>query len=112
VFWIAYEIFVWQKPITEVNIANYAGAIAAISLTWAGTKLWKKPNGAAKPNQQKPQPKKTQPLKQQPQPPRAPSSKPACPNHYGYLHERQETNEIPTECLTCQKVIECLHPKK
>jgi hypothetical protein len=92
-----------------VNIANYAGAIAAISLTWAGTKLWKKTNDAPKPNQQKPQPKKTQPLKQQPQ---TPTNKTTCPHHYGYLHERKKTKEIPTECLTCQKIIECFHPKK
>ena len=34
--WIAYEIFVWHKPLNEVSMTNYIGAIAAMVLIWAG----------------------------------------------------------------------------
>jgi hypothetical protein len=33
---------------------------------------------------------------------------PNCPYTFGYLHNRKESKEIPTECLMCQKVIQCI----
>lgn len=38
-YWIAYDIFVWHKPITQISTINYAGAITAMALIWIGTKL-------------------------------------------------------------------------
>jgi len=38
-YWIAYDIFVWHKPITEISPLNFAGAITAMALIWIGTKL-------------------------------------------------------------------------
>jgi len=38
-YWIAFDIFVWHKPITQVSTINYAGAITAMALIWIGTKL-------------------------------------------------------------------------
>jgi len=35
-YWVAYDFFVWQKPIAEVNPINYVGSIAAITFMWAG----------------------------------------------------------------------------
>jgi hypothetical protein len=43
--WIAYDIFVWNKPITQVNPTNFVGAITAMALIWAGTFLFKTSRG-------------------------------------------------------------------
>jgi len=31
-----------------------------------------------------------------------------CSHHFGYLNQRSKGQKIPEECLTCQKVIECM----
>lgn len=107
-YWVAYDFFVWHKPISEVNPVNYVGSIAAIAFIWAGTKILK-PNRikAASPQQklllQKPTPQ---------QPPQktisaAPANS-ACTHYLGYLHQRQKSQEIPAECFTCEHVIQCM----
>jgi hypothetical protein len=40
--WIAYDLFVWHKPIFQVSLTNYVGAITAMALLYAGTKLFYK----------------------------------------------------------------------
>ena len=40
---IAYDIFFWHKPITQVKMINYFGSIAAMALVWAGAWLFKTP---------------------------------------------------------------------
>jgi len=135
--WIAYEIFVWHKPITQVNMANFAGAITAMALIWAGTKLFKTPRHVAQPptpkqenirhkeheptkkekepkkrKQQQPQPQ-PEPEEQQKQPePQQPEyttpSTPGCTHNLSYLHQPGKTKEIPDECLTCTQLIQCL----
>lgn len=40
---IANDIFVWHKPISQISPTNYVGAIVAMALIWAGTKLFKIP---------------------------------------------------------------------
>jgi len=31
-----------------------------------------------------------------------------CPHHFGYLAHRPKNTPIPQECLTCQKIVECM----
>ena len=131
--WIAYDIFVWHKPITQVSMANYAGAITAMALIWAGTKLFKTPRHIAQPptpkqknvrnketkkerapkKQQQPQPQpppqeqqQTPPQPQQPE--HTTPSIPGCNHNPGYLHQPEKTRNIPDECLTCTQLIQCL----
>lgn len=40
---MAYDIFFWHKPITQVSMMNYVGSIAAMALVWAGAWLFKTP---------------------------------------------------------------------
>jgi hypothetical protein len=138
--WIAYDIFVWHKPITQVSLTNYVGAVTAMSLIWAGTKLFHQPGYVVveQPRNQRPaqdkEPskrrhqrlKKTE-LTQPPKPNRAqpetenPQEQPetlttptqtatpvsGCSCHVGYLGQHGKAKEIPEECLTCAKLIEC-----
>jgi hypothetical protein len=121
-YWIAYDFFVWQKPIAEVNPINYVGSIAAIAFMWAGTKIWKRNRTkAASPQQellpqQPPQPtpqptQKPKPIPRQPPQKAVHAAVPAnsaCAHYLGYLHQRQKSQEIPTECFTCEHVIQCM----
>ena len=98
-YWVAYDIFVWHKPLVQVNVMNYAGSIVSIAFIWAGSKIWK-----SKPmNMRKQQPEKPQPI---------PSSKSACTHYVGYLHQRQRSEEVPAECLTCKEVVQCFYSGK
>jgi hypothetical protein len=142
--WIAYDIFVWHKPVAQVSLTNYVGAVTAMGLIWVGTKLFHKTGHVVvdRPRNQKPaediEPSKgrRQPLKkteltlqqvQLPQPSRAqpetetPSQEQktpipltstampvlGCGYHLGYLSQHGKAKEIPEECLTCAKLIEC-----
>jgi hypothetical protein len=33
-YWILYDFFVWNKPLAEINIVNYAGAILSLTLVF------------------------------------------------------------------------------
>ncbi|RJS80620.1 hypothetical protein CW708_00130 [Candidatus Bathyarchaeota archaeon] len=35
-----------------------------------------------------------------------------CPYHFGYLAERPSGQGIPEECLTCDKLVDCMLNKK
>ena len=98
-YWVSYDFFVWQKPIADVNLANLAGSIVSIAFIWAGTKIGKRNRIKTGNLQQKPMekklPQKTAPVNS------------TCTHHFGYLHQRQKSQEIPAECLTCEKVIQC-----
>jgi hypothetical protein len=131
--WIAYDILIWHKPITQVSITNYAGAIIAMALIWAGTKLFKLPRRNAQPQttqpekDQKPEKKKTQHLEPQlirrdqpqvqPQTQTQPQPQPpkhtipnliGCKHTLSYLQEHENTKEIPDKCLTCTELLKCL----
>ena len=41
IFWVCYDLFVWNKTIFEVNIITFAGSVMSILLLWAGTFIWK-----------------------------------------------------------------------
>jgi hypothetical protein len=108
-YWVAYDFFVWQKPISEINAVNYAGAIAAIAFIWTGTKILKRTQIKAASPQQTLLPQ--QPTPQQPPQKTAPATAPAnstCTHYLGYLNNRQKQQEIPAECLTCEHIIKCM----
>jgi hypothetical protein len=104
-YWVAYDFFVWHKPISEVNPVNYVGSIAAIAFIWAGTKILKRDRIKAARQQQKLLPQKTS--QQKPQQKAAPTNS-ACAHYLGYLNQRQKSQEIPAECLTCEHLIQCM----
>jgi hypothetical protein len=114
-YWVSYDFFVWQKPIAEINPVNYVGAIVAIAFIWAGTKLLK-PNRTQTQNlrqkplpQQAPQKSPPQAALQVMQAPQQAASSPnsTCSHYLGYLYQRQASEEIPAERLTCEKVLQC-----
>ena len=135
-YWVACDFFVLHKPVSEVNPVNYVGAIAAIALIWIGAKILKprrtktasvqqellppklKSQPPQRPVSQKPVPQKQiqKPVPQN-QPPRktAPTTAPvncACTHYIGYLNQREKSQEIPAECVTCEHVIKCMSSTK
>jgi len=78
--WIAYDIFVWHKPINQVSLTNYVGAVTAMALIWAGTKLFKAPSHVVvkQPRRQK-NFKDKEPSKRNRQPPKPTSPTPPQP---------------------------------
>jgi hypothetical protein len=107
---IAYDFFALYKPISEVNLTNFAGAIATIALIWAGTKILKPSQFKVTSNQhifmpQKPEPQSE--TRQKPQ--KAAPANAECPNYFGYLNQRKRQQEIPDECIMCRQVIECMN---
>jgi hypothetical protein len=111
-YWVSYDFFVWHKPIAEVNLANYVGAIVSIAFMWAGTKILKRNRIKAVSQQQKLLQQKPTPQPPPQQPPQktipaAPANS-TCSHYLGYLNQRQKSQEIPAECLTCEHVIQCM----
>jgi hypothetical protein len=142
--WIAYDILVWHKPVAQVSLTNYVGAVTAMGLIWVGTKLFHKTGHVVvdrlrdqkpaeteetskrhrqtlkkielmPPQAQLPQPTRAQPETETPSEepetpiPQTPTATPApgCGYHLGYLSQHGKAKEIPEECLTCAKLIEC-----
>jgi hypothetical protein len=112
-YWLACDFFIWHKPIAEINPVNYIGSIASLAFIWAGTKVWK-PNRVKVQSQQQtlisqklPEQKPPQTKPQQ----NAPANS-KCSHYFGYLHERQASQEIPAECLTCEQVLQCFSSTK
>jgi len=38
-------------------------------------------------------------------------AEPGCKNHFGFLSERSSKGQIPDECMTCRRTIECMLKK-
>lgn len=36
------------------------------------------------------------------------AEEPKCPHHFGYLSDRSRKETIPEECMTCEKIVECM----
>lgn len=53
----------------------------------------------------KAQPMETKPTEQ------LSSMKHKCPHHFGYLSQRSRGEEIPEECMICEKIVECMLSK-
>ena len=133
-FWMSYDFFVLQKPIVELNAANFVGSIMAIALFWAGIKIFKRNGVEARKLQQKslqqylpqkaatnndiwkrnPEARKLQQKSLQQYLPQkaATNHNISCIHHLGYLHKRRQSQGIPAECLTCERIIQCFSPKK
>jgi hypothetical protein len=117
-YWISRDIFVWHKPLAEISVLSYAGSVASIMLIWLGSRIWRsRPKEVRKEVQKAPLPSKQstkplKPLKQQLPPPKAVAAGSACAHYLGYLHQREKSAEIPAECLTCEKVIQCFSTQK
>ena len=115
-YWVAYDFFVWQKPIAEINMVNYIGAIAAIAFIWAGNRILKRDGIKATNPQQifvsqklttQSRPQSKQNLPQKTAPVATPANS-ACAHYIGYLNQRQKSQKIPTECFTCEDVVRCM----
>jgi hypothetical protein len=126
-FWIAYDIFVWHKPLFQGNITNYIGAAASIAFIWVEARLLKSKRLKKKlappeePKPQKPQEKQTeQPKTHQNQtqpattlpPKQTHTNKNTCIHRKVYLQNHQNPTQMPDECLTCTKLIQCITNKK
>jgi hypothetical protein len=103
-YWVSYDFFVWQKPIVDVNLTNIVGSIVSIAFIWAGTKI-------LKPNRINTGKLQQKPLEQKP-PQKTATNNSTCTHYFGYLNQRQKSQEIPAECLTCEKVIQCFSSTK
>jgi hypothetical protein len=106
--WIAYEIFLLQKPLAEVSIVNYVGVIASMAFIWAGTRFWRTVPHPAQLEQKGNIPRiLEQPIQNKAKSPPRRRAKKTIANGCVSLSSRQSNKEIPDECLTCQKVIQC-----
>ena len=41
-FWICYDLFVWNKTVFEVNVSSYVGSVISLACLWIGTLIWKR----------------------------------------------------------------------
>jgi len=39
------------------------------------------------------------------------TQKDECPKYFGYLSQRSRKKEIPEECITCKKIVQCMFEK-
>jgi hypothetical protein len=103
-YWVSYDFFVWNKPIVEVNLTNLAGSVISLAFIWAGPTILKHNRTEARKLRRKSPPQKPSQ--------KTPPANSTCTHYLGYLHQRQEKQEIPAECLTCENVIQCFSPTK
>ena len=112
-YWISYDFFVWNKPIAEINPVNYIGSIASLAFIWAGTKVWKPNRVKVQSQQQTFTSQKLAPQKPpQITPQQTAPANSTCSHYFGYLHDRQASQEIPAQCLTCEQVLQCFSSTK
>ena len=129
-FWILYDIFVWNKALTQARLENYFGLIISITILILGKQLgkfglFKKQNFTKKANKKTrfqqvtekeqdcpiEQVQKIQPVKEKEnQTPQNASIPPGRKFYQGYLHKRPQSFEIPEECLECENNVNCLSP--
>lgn len=43
--------------------------------------------------------------------PQATSETHGCPYHFGFLSQRSKKDKIPEECMTCEKIVQCMLKK-
>jgi hypothetical protein len=138
-YWISYDVLVWNKPLVKVNLVNYAGAILSVAFVFAGFQ-WKKLKdkvdaaekkeinieqtkiekqvGTVKRNEvtfeeqvkiEKPRHvrKGVKRKNKSVDPTEASSKIDGCAYNLGYLHQIPKGEEIPGECMTCQRLLQC-----
>ena len=133
--WISYDVLVWNKQLAQVRQLNLAGLMLSVAFIFVGIGLnkifhFEKPVSPIKPVQQKAEVLQTgrpvlgpapvqqvresqpiQPAKEgQKQTRRDASILPNCGFYLGYLHERPKSEDIPSECLSCMMVVNCISP--
>ena len=112
IFWVSYDLFVWNKTIFEVNIITFAGSVVSILFLWTGTIIWKKGQSKKQtynidqPYEQNITPTNIPQTEQQTQP-QTKTTESKCSHYCGYLKNRDKSEEIPEECLICKKLIQC-----
>jgi hypothetical protein len=141
-YWICYDVVVWNKTLAQVTMTNYTGLGVSLFLAILGTQInkivaLKSPPLPAKLNEPKVQTSPTQPAQQIKQttlspetnqrtmitqkqspieqkysPPQGRYTPTGCNHSLGYLHERPKSEAIPNECVTCVNVVACLSPAK
>jgi hypothetical protein len=139
-YWIFYDVFVWDKALTQVRPVNYVGLTLFMALTILGTQLekaaiFKKLMLLVDIVRKKPQTKNTQKVRQIEQIPEEkriqsmaqtrqiqPTNDTktritngnkiplGCSFYLGYLYKRPKSTEIPEKCLMCEYVVNCLSP--
>ena len=135
-FWILYDIFTWNKELTQVRPENYFGLIISITILILGTKIGKssilgKSIHALEHNLEKNRIKKAQDQQlkevQQKQSiekiheiqstkekekkiPQDSEVPPGCKFYLGYLNKRPKNVNMPEECLECSNVVNCISP--
>ena len=139
-YWICYDVLVWNKTLTQAGTANYVGLIVSVVLAILGTQFGKlgvrekltiSPEQSVyktvNQNRQLVEWERMQPIEQvqqveqvqQIQPPKEEETEQippgalvprGCKFYLGYLHTRPESVDIPEECLACEHVVECLSP--
>jgi len=94
--WIAYDVFVWHKSITQVSLTNFAGAFAAMAMIWAGTFIFKtpKPVVVEQPKRQKTL-KERIPRKRKRQTSKLASSAPSQAEQIPHIHTEPEHEPQP-----------------
>ena len=118
-FWICYEALFWNKLLTQATAVNYVAFVLSIALLNIGIQLekfsfFKKPKLLVEQNLPKKSTEKTQIQQIQHvkdgnrQIPRDSEVPPGCRFYLGYLHKRPKSVEIPTECLGCTQIVNCL----
>jgi len=131
-YWICYDVLVWNKALTQAAPANYVGLTVSIVLVILSTRLGKRGvlENRMLPSEQNvykatesqqllegerihliEQLQQIQPAEEKTRQTPPGSSVPrGCKYYLGYLHTRPESVDIPEECLACEHVVECLSP--
>lgn len=132
-YWICYDVLVWNKALTQARPENYVGLIVSIALAILVTQLGKlgileklalpleqnvnKKGTNCQQTLEREQMKSIEHI-QQIQPAKEETTQIAsggfipsgCKFFLGYLHTRPKSVEIPDECLECEHVVDCLSP--
>jgi hypothetical protein len=126
--WIAYDFFVWHKPLTQGNIVNYIGVAASIALIWIEAKFFQTQRLKQKivttqpPEPKKERQKRKQTKQQTDNPLNTQRAEPVSkleemqiqPTFLKCKHfvNQQDHNQIPDECLTCTNLLQCCTNRK
>ena len=119
-YWICYDVFVWNKALTQTRPENYIGLVQSIGLAILSTQLGKLgilekfmliPKPSIHKNQQGQRGQQVLPLEEEIKPMSKDSEvRTGCRFHLGYLYARSDSVEIPEDCLECEDVANCLSP--
>ena len=129
-FWILYDIFVWNKALNQARLENYFGLIISITIIILGTKIGKS-IPALEHNLEKNRIKKAQDQQLKEVQQKQSIEKvhelqhtkekekkilqdseipPGCKFYLGYLNKRPKNVNMPEECLECSNVVNCISP--